>query len=546
MEKIFLAIGHMQVEEYLQKNLRSEFNFVGETVYREGILKGISQYNPDILVMRETLEGSSNIMDIIYSIRSSYPEIRIIFIAGKRQTGDALLATLVNYSIYDILTGETINVKDIINLVRKPNQFVDVMYLQPKTIIDEKTNKRLFEAPTTKESVYVEKETRYKDKIETVTTVEVITKTEVSDVIEIINEPLEENPKKEIEIGLKKGTIEKINIEKKPILPLKKVENLNNTTVPEQVKNKTTEPKKKIPVNQAKRPFFTEKENLFKETFSGKSTKQQILSFLGSKPGVGNTHIAISTAIKLAQRGFKTAYIDLNDKYTTMGYIYQIGEYYNGIDTALKGIEDGSYEKVDSSIVTTKSLVKNTSKDNLMLKNYKKLPENLDFMFFSQQYIQKKSYLTPTIDYNLLKDLCMYLMIQKEYDFIVLDAQSNIDNKLTEIAMANSTKIFCSISQDVSSISSNMDQLSELAKKRIILKEKIYYILNKYENATLGIKDIETWVNENIDFKISINANVPNLNKEFIEANYVGLPMILCTKNKDFLKAFSSIEKLIL
>lgn len=524
MQKIFLAIGHRQVEDYIKGNLQREFNFVGETVYREGILKGLTQCNPDILIVRETLEGSSNITEIIYNVRTSFPDIRIIFIAGKRDPGDVLLATLVGYGIWDILTGEKINVKDIINLVRTPNQFINVMHLQPKTTVDERTNKKIFEAPTpVVEKVYIEKQAP------------------------VPSERLNMDKKSEDEI--------EVRVEQKEEPVIEAVQETKSTTITEPRKEtpkvfevetvkqpvKQPEPQKE---NQ-KRPLFGRKEKSYEDNFIGKSTKQQIVAFLGSKPGVGNTHVALNTALRLAQRGFKTIYIELNDTGTTIGYVYQIGEYYYGIDTALKAIEEGDYEKVDKALVTTNNLVKNTPKENLMLKNYKKLPDKLDFMFFSEQHIQKKNNKENDVDYSLIKDLCMYLTFQKEYDFIILDAPSKVDNKLTEIAMAYATKIFCTITQDVCSISSNITQLTELSKNRINIKDKIYYILNKYENAILTPKDVEDWVSENVGFKININAYVPNLNKEFIEANYVGLPMLLCTKNRDFVKAFSEIEKTI-
>ena len=41
------------------------------------------------------------------------PFIRIIFIAGDRKPGDAFLAALVQYEVYDILIGSKVNVKDI-------------------------------------------------------------------------------------------------------------------------------------------------------------------------------------------------------------------------------------------------------------------------------------------------------------------------------------------------------------------------------------------------------------------------------------------------
>lgn len=517
MQKIFLAIGHRQVEDFLEKNMKNEFNFVGTTVYREGILKGIAQSIPDILIVRETLEGSTNIMDVIYQVRTSYPDIRIVFIAGKREPGDALLSTLVSYGIYDILTGEKINVGDIIRVVKEPNKFADVMYLQPKTKIDERTNKKIFEAPTPiVEKVYIEKTVQVKEPIEEYAINEKVNnvKSSTSTTVDVKGEKVKNN------------STNKINYEKSNKVPIKEV----------------NEPKRV----EEKRPFLGGRNRVPEDNFATKSTKQQILTFVGSSPGIGTTQIAFNTAIKLAQRGFKTMFIDLNDRGSTVSYTYQIGDYYNGIDTALKGIAVGDYSKIDDSIITTKGILKNTPKDNLMLKNYKKFPENLDFLFFSQEYWINKKFLKEDINHEYLKDLLMYLSFQKEYDFIILDTKADIYNKLTEVAIAYSTKIFSIITQDVNSISLNITQLSEFNKKRINLKDKLYYILNKYENAILDSKDIEDWISDNVDFRANINIFIPNVNKDFIESNYLGLPILLISKNRDFLKAFYEIEKTIL
>src|SRR5690242_17480371 len=108
MEKVLLAIGHRQVEDFIKAKSNGEYAIVGTTVYRGGIIKAIKENKPDVIVLFESLKGNENISDIIYEIRANYKNVRIIFGSNKREPGDVLLATIVGYGIYDILYGEKI------------------------------------------------------------------------------------------------------------------------------------------------------------------------------------------------------------------------------------------------------------------------------------------------------------------------------------------------------------------------------------------------------------------------------------------------------
>lgn len=538
MKKIFFAIGYRQVEDYIKKSLSNNFTFVGETVYREGILNGISKNLPDILIVRETLEGSENILNIIYNVRTNFPNIRIIFLGSNRKPGDALLASIVGYGVYDVLIGEKINVLDILRVIKEPNNIADVKHLQPKISIDEKTNKQLFEAPNKIEKIYIERDVA----------VDIEDGSNIQEIFieneDTIDKSLQIQKNKEISYEIKPD-VEK---EPEPIKELKK----EKIEVKKQIKEKKTYDNNeqsglKFPFSRkviSKDSMNSEKIETATKIFDKKRIKQQIISFIGSNPGVGNSQMAFSTAIALAEKGFNVIYIDLNELFSSMGYLYQIQDYYKGIDISLQGISNNDYTKVDNSIITKEYLIKNTDKKSLMIENYKKLPKNISFMFFSGSHmenIKEEIKEKDSKELMLIKDLCMYLTFNKDYDFVVLDLPSNGGKLLKDVVLSISTKLFFTITQDVTSISSNITQHSELTKNRINLTNKIYYILNKYENASLKSNDIEEWINENVENTVKIDTYVPNVNKDLIEANYIGIPIILATKNKDFKKAFTDI-----
>lgn len=455
MEKILLAVGYRQLEEYLEKELKKEYIFVGTTVYREGVLRAVGQKNPNIVILRETLEGSENIMTIVYEIRSMYPKTRIIFLAGKREPGDAFLAALVNYGVYDILYGGNIKASEVISLIRKPNQYADIKHLQPMPMLNEKNNEMIFQAPK----------------------------------------------------------IDAPDSNAVPALPVEIKQNIstNNTPQPE----------------------------MQKVYAKDDTAKQKIITFIGSKHGVGNSTIALNASILLAQKGLKVLYLEINDKTPAISYWYELGYLEDGIDSALLGLNEGKYNKIDEAIVSMKEMKK---KESQLQKNYKKFPDTLDFMFYSNKYLTKDEHvdLQEPIDLTNIKELYFYLIFQKGYDFVILDVPLDMSQEVSKSAILYSNRIFFTITQDVSSVGYALYQINELTKKGIKLDSKLYYVINKYEKASIKLEEIEDWVeNKNI-------ITVLNMNKECINANFVGLPVVLYSKNINIRNTLQTIEKLII
>ncbi|PLS19689.1 ParA family protein [Bacillus sp. M6-12] len=514
MEKILLAVGFRQLEEFLEKQLKKEFVFVGTTVYREGIIRAIGQKNPDIVVIRETLEGKENILSIVYEIRQKFSKKRIIFIAGKREPGDALLATLVSYGVYDILQGEKIRAQEVVALIRKPNEYKDVQHLQPVPVLDERRNEVLFQAPN---AIIQEKEIIKEIYID-----------------QGVHAPIGKQPTEEQPINVKKQEEpEMIPVEETPVAPSKK----------EVKKEKKVEVPKETPKDSAKKSFLdklvskSEITSSFGENMVS-TTKQKIITFLGSKNGVGNSSLAFNTALSLAQKGLKTIFIEFDDKTPAVSYWYELGFVEDGIDSALTALENNNFEKVEEAIVKSADLKKTES---LMQKNYRKFPNTLDFMFFSNKYLTREPEegLEAHVNMGFSKELFLYLMFQLDYDFIILDVPSDINHPATSNALLYSNKVFMTLTQDVSTIGYSIYKMNELSKKGINISKKLYYIINKFEKADLSLKEIEDWIQaENM-------TTVPILNKEFANANFLGLPVLLYTKNSGLRSAFQKIEKII-
>ena len=285
--------------------------------------------------------------------------------------------------------------------------------------------------------------------------------------------------------------------------------------------------------------IFSKKDNMPKAT-------NKIITFVGGSYGAGTSQIAFNTAIKLAESGYKVMYMDLNCIRSSMETIFQLGFSDVGLDTALQGIEVEDYNLVERSIVKMDKIVySEMEKDSVLFKTYLKFPKTLDYLFYSQDFIQKRLNLENNeVNENMLKDLFMLLIMQLGYDFVIVDAPADIANKSTNIAITYSSQLFFVITQDISMINNHINyQLKILDKRGINYRDKLNYILNKEEASSFNKKDIYTWLSEFTGIENLNMVGVP-YSKEFINANYIGSPIIWNTKSKDLIKSFSYILNL--
>ncbi|NLZ35606.1 MAG: hypothetical protein GX889_12035 [Clostridiales bacterium] len=543
MKKIFLAIGVEDFENYLkkikpiiEKHLGETVEFTGETVYRGGIVQGVTYYKPDIVIIREGLPGNEEFSEIILNLKLNYPNIRIIFLAGNREVGDALLATLVQYGIYDLIIGSKLDCTEIIKKIIIPNTLSDVAHFLPKIKVDERTNKKIFEAP----------------EIPNLTT-------DQPQVIKSINdfdENIEDDLNKNIQV---KNSIEEIQEEAREETEEEKLRNMRNIHVPKTKNIKLDIEKdiqnKKVNTDEKRINYTNEKQegSFFGNLFKGNKknverVSQQVLTFIGGSRGTGNSQISFNIALDLAERGYKTIYMDLNDKFSSISYIYQLGYSDAGIENLLNSFKTSNYTNMNLGISNPSKILAVTDKDDFLYKTYSKLPKNIDFLFFSEDYMNRDLNNTnpEIVEGKYLKDLIIYLFTNNSYDFIIIDTPSDIYNELTENALIYSSKIFFTITQDVGVIGNHIKDLKVMMKKGINFKEKFYYLLNKYENAGISNRDIETLISNDLRFKGLDMITIPNINKEILTNNFEGVPLIWNVKSKEFKTAFSKIIQTII
>jgi len=536
-QKILFAVGYREMEEYLKEKLNDEFEFVGEAVYREGIIKNIELKNPDIVIIRESLVGNVNILSIVNKIRTDYPNVRIIFLAKKRSPGDKVLSVLVSYGVYDILHDQKVIVDELISLIRKPNNYKDVSYLLPSATVDEKTNQVIFntQGDVVKEIIVENVPDRNFDE-ENIENDYPKTQPKNTEE-EMKNEgPILPKVIEPLETVVDEGKIIKGEKEKKSNYDFAKIaKSIKETTKEgfEAFKKPIAEEDTRLKENKKK-----SKEEKQHEEYSPVNEEsnfkiipgKKIITFLGGTRGAGNTSLAINFATYLAKKE-KVIYVELNNGFQAVNYWYNFN-FPIGIDAVLESIHRRELFEINNHIITKEYLL-NEGDENYR-DNYKKFPEGLNFLTYSRYKDLKDLSQYTSSEY---KDLLLYLLFQLSYNYVVVDVNMDMDEELLTECLLISGKTYITITQDVKSIGNAVFELNNLGFQD---NRNTTYIINKYNNkAMLNSKGVKKWL------KTDSVLEVSDYKSTMIDANYIGLPLITYVKDKSFEKEIGKVVSLL-
>ena len=241
--------------------------------------------------------------------------------------------------------------------------------------------------------------------------------------------------------------------------------------------------------------------------------------FMGAKHGVGNTTVAINTAVILAQRKYKVLYMEFNRNFPMINHFFEFLNVTNGIDTACDSIISNNTTAVDKAIIKPK-LIK--AKNGHLNKAYKRLPENLHFMLFTNDFLidDKKN----IVNDRSIKDLFYYLTMKLQYSYIVVDIQP--DDKVSKELFLNSgfmtDKLVITMSQDTHGVVSAGYILKDLASGRSVnLVKNAFIVLNKFQKqAVIKKNDIQKWLgvgnnnfaiitDDSVSYLDSFNYSIP-------------------------------------
>lgn len=126
MQKLLFAINHKQTEEAIEAKVSEQYLVVGAVTYREAVLDKLESLGADTLLIRETLQGTIPIEQLLNRVRVQYPHVRVIIICQERPKRDPFLKAMVDLGIYDIINLDRVSVDMITSYILTPRTFRDV------------------------------------------------------------------------------------------------------------------------------------------------------------------------------------------------------------------------------------------------------------------------------------------------------------------------------------------------------------------------------------------------------------------------------------
>lgn len=250
-------------------------------------------------------------------------------------------------------------------------------------------------------------------------------------------------------------------------------------------------------------------------------SKNRVFMFMGSKHGVGNSTVALNTAVALATRGHKTMFIEFNSSYPMVSEFFELIDIKAGIDTAMSSLGEGKFSGVDSAIIKPYSLI---SKKPQLMNAYRQLPSALHFMFYTNAFLLKRAQF---YDNNYLHQLFDYLLNELKYSYIIIDAQP--DDETGRFLLMNSDKfidrLILTCTQDIHSITTCgmlVNSLTNTEQKDTLKRMRI--AVNMFSgNCGLDIVNISKWLSFPVKKFYKISEDRPG----YLDAGHNAIPYIL-------------------
>lgn len=616
MKKLLLAINHKETEETIKTMVKDDFLCVGTATYKEAVLPLLKDTQPDVLVLRDTLQGNTPILQMVEEIRIEAPDTRIVFISKLRPKTDSLLAALVSYGIYDIINKDIVPVDEMVSHIIHPRNFRDVsLYYtgvekveheqeepmsgntqqktgfwsslfggKPKT--EPITNPVPFQAPE-KQALAVDTETmriaiREEERRKLQQDMDALIQDAIHKATKEMSEKVAEKEASiaELKTSLRKKSqqaeqdrqaaneaqvkaerAERALQSQKEAMATVKAEHTKQIAAlakaddPKWFQTQLAENDKRVQqlesaLNQREQElqdisaqfeslqkdfqkaheqqaentdaalvqaqeeiqklqnelqarketagtdFDAEEEGIQLEPVTEyaipANDQNHSIVFLGAKHGVGNTTIALNTAVNIAANGYKVLLLELNPDFPMLNHFFEFTSITNGIDTACDGILSNNTQAVDMAIIQPHLL---RPKKRELRVSYKKLPPSLHFMLYSNEFLTQGRH---TLDQRAIKDMFYYLTVQKQYSYILIDLQPD-DMEMQEVFLRSgflADKLILTMTQDTHSIVSAghlMEILSGSRAANLIANETV--ILNRYQNsASVKRGDVQKWL----------------------------------------------------
>lgn len=122
--KVVLATGVPDLDTAIQQRILKA-NFIGNALYKEAVVDVVDRKKPDVIILSELLEGVLSTRELILTLRTRFPEVRIIYILKEDDPKEK--SFLYHWMIFDVFSGKFSPV-DLEEALFHPKQFKDVSH----------------------------------------------------------------------------------------------------------------------------------------------------------------------------------------------------------------------------------------------------------------------------------------------------------------------------------------------------------------------------------------------------------------------------------
>lgn len=120
--KIVLATGVPDLDSAIEDRIPG-VTFLGSALYKEAVVDVVERKQPDVIILTELLEGVTPMRELILTLRTRFPEVRIIYVLKDESPKEK--AFLYHWMIFDVFTGG-FNIPQLEEALKNPKEFKDV------------------------------------------------------------------------------------------------------------------------------------------------------------------------------------------------------------------------------------------------------------------------------------------------------------------------------------------------------------------------------------------------------------------------------------
>ena len=483
MQKIILALGDRGAEKYFEERQKG-FRILGITTHRGGVYQQLAHHHPHVLVIRDNLPGKEDFLQLVFRIRGDFPDLLIIILAQGRQAGDPVLAALVNYGVHNILYGDSINLNRVIELFDQPMKYTDVQHLQPMAVLDEEADRVSVIQPPKKGASPSKFERTVNLPPADVTGPPLSVKHSPETVPELPIQALGLLAK--LKKGLPVGGGKEQSVQE-PIIPNPvqifwqqngEEDNrqasggeVNRGAAVEEVEQPVKPQTKVKKAKAARRQKLTAKDGVV-----AAKTRQTVVASWGATRGVGSSTLALNLAVVMGEKGYHTLLLELDYELPAIGIWLSLADTDKGMETVLN-----KAASVEDTVLNCRS--KPDALSGHGVRTLRRLPQGLDLMLFSQEYLIKCGTRSPS-SYEDLRDLLTTLVFQYHYDVIIMDLAAGLDHPLITAGLQMCSHILCPVTEDIAVIAHTRLALEKLSGWSPEADKRLSVVYNRNAGGT--------------------------------------------------------------